>query len=308
MKITDKRILVLGCGGMLGQAVFHTLNANNELLATDIELNEKWLEFLDVRDTHELLKVCASFSPDLIINLAACTDLEYCENNPEASYITNGLGQENVCLCARKYDIPVVYISTAGVFDGSREFYNDFDLPNPVSIYGKSKYHGELHTVKTLQKYFIFRAGWMMGGLNKDKKFVMKIFDQLQKGKREINIVNDKSGSPTYTWDFAKSMEKILCTEYYGLYNMVCEGSCNRFELTNELVKDFNLADSVKINLVSSEYFKKDYYAPRPSSEQLVNLKLKARNLMFMRDWRICLKEYSEQFPSVIRKSVNIEL
>ena len=296
MKITNKKILILGCGGMLGQAVYNTLKANNTVLATDIDLNEEWLEYLDIRDVDAIFNACSKFSPDIIINLAAYTDLEYCENNIEDSYLTNGLGQENVCLVANKYDIPVVYISTAGIFEGSQEYYNDFEMPNPLSVYGKSKYYGELHTIKTLKKYFIFRAGWMMGGLQKDKKFIKKVYDQFQQGKKELFIVDDKLGTPTYTWDFARSMGKIIATEYYGLYNMVCEGSGSRFDVASEFIKNLNLSDSVKITIVPSDYFKKEYYAPRPASEKLINLKLKARNIMYMRDWRVCLKEYSEEF------------
>ncbi|CAK9249858.1 unnamed protein product [Sphagnum jensenii] len=244
---------------MLGQAVYHTLSAHNTILATDIDLNEDWLTHLDVRDLDAILATCASFSPNLIINLAAYTDLEFCEKNPYDSFITNGMGQENVCLAALEYDIPVVYISTAGVFDGNIDFYTDFETPQPQSVYGKSKYYGELRTITTLKKYFIFRAGWMMGGLNKDKKFVKKIFDQIQSGKRELHIVNDKFGSPTYTWDFAKSMERIIDTELYGLYNMVCEGGDSRLEIANQLVKNLNLSDqlndnAMKISIVIPTY------------------------------------------------------
>lgn len=296
MKIKNKNILIIGCGGMLGQAVYNTLKANNNVLATDIDLNEEWLKHLDIRDLDAILKTCESFRPELIINLAAYTDLEYCEKHQEDAYLTNGLGQENVCLAANKYDIPVVYISTAGIYDGAQEYYNDFDMPNPLSIYGKSKYYGELFTMKSLKKYYIFRAGWMMGGLHKDKKFIRKIYDQLLAGKRELNVVDDKLGTPTYTWDFARSMEQIVATEYYGLYNMVCEGSGSRLDVATEFVKNLGLEGSVKINVVPSDYFKTDYFAPRPASEKLINLKLKTRNILFMRDWKICLKEYSEEF------------
>jgi dTDP-4-dehydrorhamnose reductase len=289
-------VLIVGCGGMLGQAVYHTLKTNYNVLATDIDLNEDWLQYLDIRDLDALLKAADSFKPDIIINLAAYTDLEYCEKNAEASYITNGLGQENICLVANRYDIPLVYISTAGIFDGKQEYYNDFELPIPLSVYGKSKYYGELFTMNSVKKYYIFRAGWMMGGLTKDKKFINKIYKQLQAGQKELFVVDDKLGTPTYTWDFARSISKIMTTEYYGLYNMVCEGSGSRYEVATEFIKNLNLTDKVKINIVPSDYFKQDYFAPRPASEKLINLKLKTRNILFMRDWHICLKEYSDEF------------
>ena len=110
-----------------------------------------------------------------------------------------------------------VYISTAGIFDGKKEFYNDFDKPNPINIYGKSKYNGELYVQKHVSKHYIFRAGWMMGaGPNKDKKFINKIYKQIKKGQKEIFIVDDKIGSPTYTVDFSKSMLNVIKSGLLG--------------------------------------------------------------------------------------------
>ena len=126
MKQQKKNILITGCSGMLGQAVYFTLKKRSHVLATDVDINEEWIEYLDVRDLDSLFLICDKFRPDLIINLAAITDIEFCENHPEDAYLTNGLGQENICLVANKYNIPVVYISTAGIFDGSNEYYNDF--------------------------------------------------------------------------------------------------------------------------------------------------------------------------------------
>lgn len=282
---------------MLGQAVYNTFSKECTVLASDIDLNESWLEYCDVRDLKSVLKMSLEFKPDLLINLAALTDLEYCEKNSEDSWLTNGLGQENICLAAKRLDIPVVYISTAGIFDGEKEYYHDFDVPNPLSIYGKSKYYGETITQSLANKHFIFRAGWMMGGgTRKDKKFINKIFKQIKSGAKELFVVDDKLGTPTYTHDFANSMYKILCTDYFGLYNMVCEGSGSRYDVALEFLKCLRLEDKIKINIVKSDYFKKEYFAPRPLSEKLINLKLRKREIFYMRDWRECLAEYSSIF------------
>ncbi len=288
------KVMITGCGGMLGQAVFERFSKECSVLATDIDLNESWLTYCDVRSLKSVLETALEYKPDLLINLAALTDLEYCERNEEDSWLTNGLGQENICLAAKKLNIPVVYISTAGIFDGEKEYYNDFDIPNPLSVYGKSKYHGELITQSLVDKYFIFRAGWMMGGgLRKDKKFVNKIFKQIQSGAKELFVVDDKLGTPTYTVDFANSIFKIVSTDYFGLYNMVCEGSGSRYDVTKEFLKCLKREDSIAINIVKSDYFKEEYFAPRPYSEKLVNLKLRKRGILYMRDWRECLTEYS---------------
>jgi len=295
---TKKTILITGCGGMLGSAVYKVFSSEySDVIATDIDINEDWLQYLDVRDINICKAFFKKFNPSIVIHLAALTDLEYCEMNQEETWETNALGVENIALMAKKYNATMIYIGTAGIFDGKKEEFTDFDTPNPLSYYGKAKYAGECFVQQFLTKYFIFRAGWMMGGgLKKDKKFIKKIYNQIKKGKEELFVVDDKLGTPTYTVDFAKSMLKVIKTEYYGLYNQVCEGSCSRLDVAKEFVKLLGLSDQIKVTKVSSEYFKKDYFAPRPYSEKLINLKLMSRKINYMRNWKTCLKEYSGVF------------
>ena len=252
------------------------------------------MEYADVRDYNVLYKLISTFKPDILINLAALTSLEYCELNPEEAWATNALGQENIGLIGNHLDIPVVYISTAGIFDGKQEYYNDFDQPNPLSIYGKSKYYGELYTLRFVRKHYIFRAGWMMGGgIKKDKKFINKIFQQINEGKKELFVVDDKLGTPTYTKSFAEGIFRIVQTGQYGLYNQVCNGDCSRYEVAIEFVKLLGLKNEIKIIKVKSDYFNKEYFAPRPESERLVNFKLKMRKLDLMPSWQEALKDYT---------------
>ncbi len=295
---TTERVLITGCGGMLGDSVYPVFSKNySNVLATDIDLNEPWLKHLDVRDIKECEKVFDEFKPTLVLHLAALTDLEYCELNHENSWATNALGTENIAILCKKHNATMVYISTAGIFDGAKEFFNDYDLPNPLSHYAKSKYHGERFVQEYLEKYYIFRAGWMMGGgMKKDKKFIKKIYNQIKAGKKELFVVDDKLGTPTYTKNFAESIYKVIPTGYYGLYNQVCKGDCSRFDVVVELLKHLDLSDKVKVTKVSSDYFKKDYFAPRPFSEKLINLKLTQRGINYMRDWKECLSEYAQIF------------
>ncbi len=296
------RVFITGCGGMLGPAVYRGFSESYEVLASDIDLNEPWLEYGDVRDFAAIEKLAKKFEPDLIINLAALTNLEYCEKNPDDAWKTNALGAENMALICRRLDIPLVYISTAGIFDGRQEYYNDFDQPNPLSIYAKAKYHGELAAQRMLDKYYVFRAGWMMGGgPAKDKKFINKIFKQIAAGEKILRVVDDKLGTPTYTENFAESMLRIVQTDLYGLYNMVCGGSCSRYDAAVEFIRLLGMEKEVRIEIVDSDYFKNEYFAPRPSSEKLVNLKLDSRGINFMRDWRECLAEYAEEFKAELK-------
>jgi len=292
------KILVTGCGGMLGDAVYHVFKDKCILKATDINLCEDWLEKLDIRDTDALKKMFESFQPDQVLHLAALIDLEYCEKHPDEAFETNAQGVKNVANLCKEYDVTMTYICTAGIFDGEKELYDDDDTPNPLSIYGKAKYEGELAVQKILEpNYFIFRAGWMMGGgPKKDKKFINKIIKQLQDGKTELFVVDDKLGTPTYTVNFAENMLNVLNKDAYGLYNMVCGGSCSRLDVAKEIVKVLGLEDTVKITKVDSSHFAKEYFAPRPDSEKLINKHLDELGLNGMRDWKECLKEYLKSY------------
>lgn len=288
-----KKIYIAGCGGMLGQA-FHSVFGNQyDLRCTDKDVNENWLSFLDFRDLEAYRKDVESYKPDFLFHLGAHTDLEYCESNIEDAYATNTMSVENAVWIANKLDIPLLYISTAGIFDGSKEVFDDWDLPNPLGHYARSKYMGEQYVMQNARRHLVCRAGWMMGGgPRKDKKFIQKLMKQLKAGSKELNIVHDKLGTPTYTFDFAANVQALLENEYWGLYNMVCEGVTSRLEVAHELIKVLNLTDKVKINEVSSSFFAKEFYAPRPDSERLINRKLELRKLNQMRDWRVALKQY----------------
>lgn len=300
MKISqNKKVFITGCGGMLGKAVYEQFAPHCQVLATDIDLNEPWLEYGDVIDFQKISEKAFMFQPDLIINLAALTDLEYCEKNPEITWKTNALGAENMALISKRLDATHIYICTAGIFDGRKEYYNDFEQPNPISVYAKSKYYGEVIIEKMLDNYFIFRAGWMMGGgYKKDKKFINKIFKQILDGRKELFVVEDKLGTPTYTVNFAQAMYEIVQTELFGLYNMVCEGSCSRYDVALEFIKLLGLDKKISINVVNSDYFKNEYFAPRPYSEKLLNLKLSTRGINFMKNWKECLADYVESFKT----------
>ncbi len=292
---------------MLGKAMYETFNKEFRVLATDIDLNEPWLKYLDVRDYELVKKAIQQFKPDIIFHLAALTDLEFQEKNPEEAYKTNAIGTENVVLLAKEYDIPLLYISTAGIFDGKKDLYDDFDPPNPLSAYGKSKYYGESLVKTYLDKYFVVRPGWMMGGGKKDKKFVQKIIQQLKEGKNVLNVVENVYGTPSYTYDIAKTVRELIKTKYYGVYNCVCGGGrVSRYDVALELIEVLGLKDKIKVNKVYSDFFASDFFAPRPRSEALINKKLEIRGLNRMRDWRACLAEYVEkEFKDMKEKNIH---
>ena len=288
-----KKIYIAGCGGMLGEAFYTQFREDYILKCTDKDVNESWLTFLDFRDFDAYNKDVRDFKPDYLFHLEAYTDLEFCELNSDETYNTNTLAVENAVYIANELDIPVLYISTAGIFDGKKELYDDWDQPNPLGVYARAKYMGERFVVENAKRYLVCRAGWMMGaGPKKDKKFIQKLMKQLKEGKKELFIVDDKDGTPTFTHDFAKNVKALIKKEYWGLYNMVCGGQTSRYEVAVELIKILQLNEIVKLTPVRSDYFKDTYFAERPLCERLVNRKLKLRNINLMRDWKVALEEY----------------
>jgi len=292
-----KKIYIAGCGGMLGEAFYAQFKDGYKLKCTDIDVNEDWLSFLDFRDLEAYKKDVVDFKPDYLFHLGAFTDLEYCEEHPDETYATNTLAVENAVYISNELGIPMLYISTAGIFDGKKDTFDDWDQPNPLGCYARSKYAGELYVKENVQRHLVCRAGWMMGaGPKKDKKFIQKILRQLKDGKKELFVVTDKLGTPTYTHDFARNVKALLEAKLWGVYNMVCEGTTGRFEVAKELISVLGLGSEVKVTEVDSDYFKDEYYAERPPSERLINKKLNLRNMNKMRNWKVALKEYVERY------------
>jgi dTDP-4-dehydrorhamnose reductase len=288
-----KRIYLAGSGGMLGEAFHRVFSERFEIKCTDIDVNEDWLTSLDFRDFDAYRADVLAFRPDYLFHLGAHTSLEYCEEHPDDAYQTNTLAVENAVHIANELGIPLLYISTAGIFDGLQETYDDWDDANPLGHYARSKFAGERYVVANCREHLVCRAGWMMGaGPRKDKKFIQKLMKQLKDGKTELFVVDDKLGTPTYTRDFARNVELLLEKRFWGVYNMVCSGVTSRLEVAEHLIFALGLAETVKVTPVSSDHFAQEYFAARPASERLLTKKLDLRGLNIMRDWRVCLDEY----------------
>jgi len=295
------KLYVIGAGGMLGKFLVPYFESKGHfVMATDIDRNEKWISVMDVRDYHGMHYDVSAFNPGAIINLAAMTDLEECETYAGDAIATNAGGSANCTAIAAKFGIPYVYISTAGIFDGKQEYYDDWDKPNPMCVYGKAKYWGEL-IAATYDKATILRCGWQMGSCGKDKKFISKIMKQLKAGATELNVVADKMGTPTYVKDFTLQIEKLLEEKAYGVYNAVCKGEASRYDVAVELLRLLGLQDKIKVNVVPSSFWAKEYYAVRPASEKLLTQRLDAEALNVMRSWQTALAEYVTENPEYFK-------
>lgn len=297
------RILVTGAAGMLGSGLVPALcGAGHTVIATDIDLSQPqpWagagprLHHLDVRRAKDVDDAFDGLRPALVCHLAAETDLERSDADEAHAYATNTLGTKFVAHAARRHGIPMVYISTAGVFDGAKdEPYHEWDDPRPLNVYGKSKWEGERIVEQCVAEHFIIRAGWMVGGgPGKDHKFVAKILDQVAAGARTIHAVGDKLGTPTYVPDFARCFLGLLDSRSFGRYHMVCEGAGSRYDVAAHLLDVLGLREQVDLVEVDSSFFAETYSSVRPRSEIMRNLHLSIQGLNTMRPWQDALAEY----------------
>ena len=246
---------------------------------------------LDIRDPSAVQRAVAAARPDVVLHLAAATDVDRCEQEPDWAYGTNAVGTQNIALACLKHGTPLVYISTGAVFSGeTSEPYIEFDDTRPANLYGRSKLAGEQIIASLLQRYYIVRAGWMIGGgEQKDKKFVGKLARLIAEGKQTLQAVNDKWGSPTYAKDLLAGIGRLIETEYFGLYHMANAGQCSRYEMALS-IRDTLQCPDVTIQPVSSDRF--PLPAPRGRSEALRNLKLELLGLHLMRPWPEAMRAY----------------
>ncbi len=286
--LSNKRILVFGADGMLGSTLVpYFVGLGYNVFPTDIIGDS---DVTDIRKFDQVKIKIRDVEPDMVLHLAAETDVDKCEIDPDHAFLVNTIGTQNVALSCQQYDIPMVYISTLGVFDGKKRTpYTEFDTPNPINVYGMSKLEGEKIVQSLLKKYYIVRAGWMIGGGSKrDKKFIAKIINQLDT-KKKIEVVNDKIGSLTYALDFSRCLGNLIKTGYYGLYHCTNKGVASRYDVAKKIVEYLGRED-IEIAPVNSAHF--PLPALRADSEACRNYKLELLGLDIMRPWEEALEEY----------------
>ena len=276
------KVLVTGAKGMLGSDLCPIFAQQHEVIATD-------LEEMDVRDPRAVFTFMEEAKPDLVLHLAALTNVDGCQSMKDEAFLTNAMGTKNVALACQRLGAVMVYISTGSVFDGTKnEPYTEFDTPNPGSEYSRAKYQGELLVKDLVKEHYIVRAGWMFGGGNRDKKFVGKIISLAQRGQK-LQVVDDKFGSPSYTNDLSRGILKLVETGWYGTYHMANPGCCSRFEYAQKIVELAGIPNC-SMRPVSSDAF--PLPAPRPRMEAIRNYVLQLLGLNWMRPWEEALKDY----------------
>lgn len=276
------RILVTGVKGQLGYDVVNELNKRGH---TPVGVD---VEEMDITDAIAVEKEMKKDSLDAVIHCAAYTAVDAAEDNQEVCMRVNAEGTRNIARVCRELDIKMIYISTDYVFDGEGERpWEPDDERNPLNVYGESKYQGELAVEEYLDKYFIVRIAWVFGVNGKN---FIKTMLRLSENNKELNVVNDQIGSPTYTYDLAVLLADMVETEKYGRYHATNEGLCTWYEFAKEIFEQAGV--EVKLNPVSSEEFPAK--AKRPHNSRMDKSKLTQNGFQRLPSWQDALKRYLE--------------
>lgn len=283
------KILITGANGMLAKEVKEKFATGNEIISTDVAE-------LDITNEKVVLDFVNNVKPDYIINCAAFTAVDKAEECYELAEKINGDGPTNLAKAAKVAGSKLVHISTDYVFGGDLQISKDYkedDEKAPVTVYGKTKLHGEQGIEKNMKEYYIFRTAWLygIGGNN-----FVKTMTKLGSSKSEINVVADQHGSPTYTKDLTEIIYQAVERKIpYGVYHATNQGYTTWYDFTKEILKMQNI--QCEVNPVTTEKYiemMKITQAKRPLNSQLSKDKLLKQGID-VPDWKDGLKRYLEE-------------
>ncbi len=272
------RVFITGSKGQLGRAL---LTALHDHQLTGVDLPE-----CDITDRVQIEAAIVQAAPDLVIHCAAMTDVDGCARDPAAAYRVNGLGTQNVALACQRAGAALLYVSTNEVFDGSADRpYTEFDAPHPINPYARSKLAGEWYTRHLLTRFYIVRTAWLYapGGRNFPHRIV-----QLADERGHLRVVTDEVGSPTYVADLAQAIAQLIGTGQYGVYHLVNEGACSRFDMAGEILRLTGRA-AVPLEPTTLSEFQRD--STPPPYAPLANVAGAALGIR-LRPWQAALAEF----------------
>ncbi len=277
-----KRILVIGAKGMLGRDLVEVLSGHPDREVVGWDIDE-----IDIREEQETIARIASGRPEAVINLAAYTDVDGCEQDEGKAFAINAEGMKHVALGALKCGAKVIYLSTDYVFDGKRgRPYLEDDPPHPINAYGRSKLRGEQYVQDLVKDALIVRTQWLYG--RHGKNFIASIL-RLAREKGALSIVNDQVGSPTYTVDLSKAIAALMGHDARGIYHVANSDLCSWYAFGLEILK---LSGMTHVGVTPISTKESDRPAARPAYSVLNTEKLKRETGWVMRPWLEALEEY----------------
>ncbi|WP_410981729.1 dTDP-4-dehydrorhamnose reductase [Bacillus cereus] len=278
-----KVIAITGANGQLGRQFAEDLH---DLGYRVCALSR---EDMDITDFSKVDLILRKINPNIIIHCAAYTKVDLAETERDKAFLVNALGTRNVAVVAEKISTKLVYISTDYVFDGKKDTgYDEFDTPNPINVYGASKYAGENFVKNFHSGHFIVRTSWLYGEYGNN--FVETML-KLAKNQLGIKVVNDQTGSPTHVKDLVQCVKELMETELYGTYHVSNTGSCTWYEFAKEIFTLCNI--NVNTTPISTKGFSAG--ALRPAYSVLDSYALRLNGFDLMKTWREGLREYLEE-------------
>ena len=298
------KVFVTGVAGQLGHDVMNELNKRGyEGIGSDIAPEYSGVQdgsavttmpyvSLDITDKEAVEKVLTEQKPDVVVHCAAWTAVDLAEDDDKVEKVRaiNAGGTENIAKVCKKLDAKMVYISTDYVFDGqgTEPWLPDCTDYKPLNVYGQTKLEGEQAVSGNLDKYFIVRIAWVFG-LN-GKNFIKTMLN-LGKTHDHLTVVNDQTGSPTYTYDLARLLVDMIQTDKYGRYHATNEGICTWYEFACEIFKQAGM--NVSVAPVSSDEYPAK--AKRPSNSRMDKSKLTANGFTPLPTWQDALSRYLKE-------------
>ena len=277
------RVFVTGVKGQLGYDVMNELEKQG-LEGIGVDIDE-----MDITDADQVNEVIKEAAPDAVIHCAAYTAVDAAEDNEEICRKVNAQGTENIAKVCEELDIKMMYISTDYVFNGQGERpWEPDDEREPLNVYGQTKYEGELAIEEHVKKFFTVRIAWVFGVNGKN---FIKTMLNLGKTHDHLTVVNDQTGSPTYTYDLARLLVDMIQTDKYGRYHATNEGLCTWYEFACEIFKQAGMDVSVA-PVSSDEYPAK---AKRPSNSRMDKSKLTANGFTPLPTWQDALSRYLKE-------------
>lgn len=286
------KILITGSKGQLGNELQRIIqNGYSEIgkVSENIKNSEAFpldRDELDITKLEDVKKVLNEIKPDVVINCAAATNVDGCESNQDMAFQINAIGARNLAMVCEEIGAKLVQVSTDYVFSGKGDTpLTEYDMPDPYSVYGKTKLKGEEYVREFSSKYYIVRTAWLYGYVGKNFVYTMM---RLGKEKEALTVVNDQRGNPTHANDLAHHILKLIETEEYGVYHCTGKGECSWYDFAS-LIMELS-GRNCKVTPVTSEEYKTP--AKRPEYSSLDNMMLRCTVGDEMRDWKEALKSF----------------
>ena len=271
------RVLVTGARGQLGQDL--------TALLRDDEVHETDFAELDIADRAAVDGLVRELRPEWVINVAAFNDVDGAESAEAIAFAINTVGPGNLADAAAAVDAGMLHISSDFVFDGTKGSpYTEDDRPNPLNVYGRSKYEGDKRVLNSKASAIVLRTAWLYG-IN-GKNFVKAILERANEG-RPFDVVSDQVGSPTYTRDLADAINRVIRTRARGLFHVTNAGACSRYEFAKAIVRG-----AVEVRPITTP--DSGRRARRPASAPLTSTRWQAAGLPPLRSWEDALSDFLE--------------